>query len=126
MARPRPTKPTTHRTHDIGTYHPCNRVGGSPPHSEPQSGGPVQGSRHNRKAHAPGIPRGSPTLLPSLIHHGNNTPLLAQQPHHPLIQKEESATLDNYHPITLANALYNLWTAYIVMIATDYIESQKS
>jgi hypothetical protein len=33
--------------------------------------------------------------------------------------------LDNYRPITLANAFYKLWTTYIVTLATDYIESRK-
>jgi hypothetical protein len=35
------------------------------------------------------------------------------------------ATLDNYRPITLANALYKLWTTCIVMLAIDYVESRK-
>ncbi len=30
--------------------------------------------------------------------------------------------MDNYRPITLANALFKLWTTYIVMLATVYIE----
>ncbi len=33
--------------------------------------------------------------------------------------------LDNYRPITLANALYKLWTTCIVILATVYIESRK-
>jgi hypothetical protein len=41
-------------------------------------------------------------------------------------KKGDPATLDNYRPITLANALYKLWTTYIVMLATDYVESRKS
>ncbi len=32
---------------------------------------------------------------------------------------------DDYRPITLANALYKLWTTCIVILATDYIESHK-
>jgi hypothetical protein len=33
--------------------------------------------------------------------------------------------LDNYRPITLAKALYKLWTTCIVTLATDYIEARK-
>jgi len=40
-------------------------------------------------------------------------------------KKEDPATLDNYRPITLANALYKLWTTCIVMLANDYVESRK-
>jgi hypothetical protein len=40
-------------------------------------------------------------------------------------KKGDSATLDNYRPITLANALYKLWTTCIVMLATDYVESRN-
>ena len=34
--------------------------------------------------------------------------------------------MDNYHPITLANTQYKLWTTCIVVLATDYIESRKN
>ncbi len=33
--------------------------------------------------------------------------------------------MDNYRPITLANAIYKLWTRCIVILATDYIESRQ-
>ena len=33
--------------------------------------------------------------------------------------------MDNYCPITLANALYKLWTTCTIILATDYIESRK-
>jgi hypothetical protein len=33
--------------------------------------------------------------------------------------------LESYRPITLANALYKLWTTYIVALVTDYIEARK-
>ncbi len=33
--------------------------------------------------------------------------------------------MDSYHPITLANDLYKLWTIYIVALAMDYIEACK-
>jgi len=39
--------------------------------------------------------------------------------------KGHPATLDNYRPITLANALYKLWITCIVMVATDSVESEK-
>ncbi len=42
-----------------------------------------------------------------------------------LYKKGDPTRLDNYHPITLANALYKLWTTCIVILATDYIESRK-
>jgi hypothetical protein len=42
-----------------------------------------------------------------------------------LYKKGDPATLDNYRPITLANALYKLWTTCIVMLADDYVESRK-
>ena len=33
--------------------------------------------------------------------------------------------MDNYRPITLASALYKLWTTCIAILATDYIASRK-
>jgi hypothetical protein len=42
-----------------------------------------------------------------------------------LYKKGDPATLDNYRPITLANALYKLWTTCIVMLAIYYVESRK-
>jgi hypothetical protein len=42
-----------------------------------------------------------------------------------LYKKGDPATLDNYCPITLANALYKLWTTCIVMLVTDYVESRN-
>ena len=42
-----------------------------------------------------------------------------------LYKKREPTRLDNYRPITLANALYKLWTTYISTLTTDYIESCK-
>ena len=42
-----------------------------------------------------------------------------------LYNKGDPATLENYRPITLANALYNIWTTCIVMLASDYVESRK-
>jgi hypothetical protein len=42
-----------------------------------------------------------------------------------LYKKGDSTSLDNYRPITLANAIYKLWTTCIVIIASDYIESRK-
>ena len=50
---------------------------------------------------------------------------MAPQPHHPPLQKGDPVTLVNYRLITLANALYKLWTTCIVMLATDYVESRK-
>jgi len=43
----------------------------------------------------------------------------------PLYKKGDPTNLDNYCPITLANALYKLWTTCIVIFATVYIESRK-
>ncbi len=42
-----------------------------------------------------------------------------------LSKKWDTARVDNYCPITLANALYKLWTTWIVTLAMDYIESRK-
>ena len=42
-----------------------------------------------------------------------------------LYKKGDSTRLDYYRPITLANALYKLWTTCVVILATDYIESRK-
>jgi hypothetical protein len=42
-----------------------------------------------------------------------------------LYKKGDPATLDNYRPITLANAIYKLWTTCIAMLASDYVESRK-
>jgi hypothetical protein len=54
------------------------------------------------------------------------TPPLWLQSHTILLYKKGDPTrLDNYRPITLANALYKLWTICIVILATDYIESRK-
>ena len=46
---------------------------------------------------------------------------------HTILQykKGDLVTLENYRPITLANALYKLWTTSIVMMASDYVESRK-
>jgi len=43
-----------------------------------------------------------------------------------LYKKGDPTHLDNYLPITLANAIYKLWTTCIVILATDYIESRKN
>jgi hypothetical protein len=54
------------------------------------------------------------------------TPLTWLQSHTTLLYKKGDPTnLDNYRPITLANALYKLWTTCIGILATDYIESRK-
>ena len=42
-----------------------------------------------------------------------------------LYKKGDPTLLENYRPITLANAIYKLWTTCIVILATDYIESRK-
>ena len=42
-----------------------------------------------------------------------------------LYKKGDPATLENYRQITLANALYKLWTTCIAMLASDYVESRK-
>ncbi len=42
-----------------------------------------------------------------------------------LYEKGDPSELGDYRPITLANALYKLWTTCIVILATDYIESRK-
>ncbi len=42
-----------------------------------------------------------------------------------LYKNGDPATLDNYRPITLANALYKLCTKCIVMLATNYVEIRK-
>jgi hypothetical protein len=41
-----------------------------------------------------------------------------------LYKKGDPSTLDNYRPITLANAIYKLWTTCVIL-ATDCIESRK-
>jgi len=57
----------------------------------------------------------------------DHSPHVATEPHHPPLQKKGTRLyiLDNYRPITLANALYKLCTTCIVILATDYIESRK-
>ena len=40
-------------------------------------------------------------------------------------KKGDPATSDNYRPITLANALYKLYTTCIFVMAPDYVESRK-
>ena len=48
------------------------------------------------------------------------------QSHTILLYKKGGPThLDNYRSITLANAIYKLWTTCIGILATDYIESRK-
>jgi len=42
-----------------------------------------------------------------------------------LYKKGDPTRLENYLPITLANALYKLWTTCIITLATDYIEAHK-
>ena len=54
------------------------------------------------------------------------TPPTWLQSHTILLYKKGYPTrLDDYRPITLANALYKLWTTCIIILATDYIESRK-
>jgi hypothetical protein len=54
------------------------------------------------------------------------TPLIWLKSHTILFYKKGDPTrLDNYRPITRANALYKLWTTCIVRLVTDYIESRK-
>ena len=50
---------------------------------------------------------------------------MATEPHHSPLQKRDPIRLDNYRPITLANAIYKLWTTCIVILVTDYIKSRK-
>jgi hypothetical protein len=40
-------------------------------------------------------------------------------------KKGDPTRLDNYRPITFANALYKLRTTCVVTLATDYLESRK-
>ncbi len=42
-----------------------------------------------------------------------------------LYNKGSPTRLDNYRPITLANAMYKLYTTCIVALATDYIEARN-
>jgi hypothetical protein len=42
-----------------------------------------------------------------------------------LYKKGDPTSLENYRPITLANAVYKLWTTCIVVLATEYIEFRK-
>jgi len=42
-----------------------------------------------------------------------------------LYNKGDPTRLNKYRSITLANALYTLWTTCIVILTTDYIESRK-
>ena len=42
-----------------------------------------------------------------------------------MYKKGDPARVDNYRPITLANALYKLWTTCVVILATVCIESRK-
>jgi hypothetical protein len=42
-----------------------------------------------------------------------------------LYKKGDPTRLDNCRSITIANALYKLWTTCIVILATDYIEPRK-
>ena len=54
------------------------------------------------------------------------TPPSWLQSHNILLYKKGDPTrLDNYRPITVANALYKLWATCIVILATNYIESRK-
>ena len=55
----------------------------------------------------------------------DHSPLVAPEPHRPPLQNGDPTRLENYRSITLANALYKLWTTCIVILATDYIESRK-
>jgi hypothetical protein len=43
-----------------------------------------------------------------------------------LYKKRDPIRLDNYRPITLANALYKLWTTCIVILATDYRKKERN
>ena len=92
----------------------------------------------NHKAAGPdGVPRFVLKHMPHAFHETLHllfealaetgiTPPTWLQSHTILLYKKGDPTLlDNYRPITLANAIYKLWTTCIVILATDYIESRK-
>jgi len=72
--------------------------------------------------HATIVPQGH---LPTLSGHGHDglyPTELAPLQHHTIIEKiHYRYNLDNYKPITFANAFYKLWTSSLAVLATDYI-----
>ncbi len=64
-------------------------------------------------------------LFQALAETGMTPPTWLQSHTILLYKKWDPTLLDNYRPITLANAIYKLWTTCIVILATDYIEAQK-
>jgi hypothetical protein len=75
------------------------------------------------KINATRTPRGSSNPLSGHGHHGNHSPLLAQEPHYYPPKggrlNEAGQLPPNY------TTLYKLRTICIVTLATDYIESRK-
>jgi hypothetical protein len=64
-------------------------------------------------------------LFQALAENGITPPTWLQS-HTILLYKIGDPTLlHNYRLITMANAIYKLWTTCIVILATDYIESRK-
>ena len=64
-------------------------------------------------------------LFQALADTGSTPPTWLQSHTILLYKKGDPTLLENYRPITLANAIYKLWTTCIVILATDYIESRK-
>jgi hypothetical protein len=125
LARPRPTNSRFFGLNADRLDHPGYLLGSPPPYTKPQSGGTRRGTRICVEAYAPGISRGHPSPLSSNGYYWDHSPSWLQSHTILLYKKGDPTRLDNYRPITLANALCKLWTTYIVILDTDYIESHK-
>jgi hypothetical protein len=73
----------------------------------------------------PAFPEALHLLFQALAENGNTPPIWLTSHTILLNKKGDPTLLDSYRPITLANAIYKLWTICIVILATDYIESRK-
>jgi hypothetical protein len=78
------------------------------------------------KTHATRVPQSHMSTLPDHDHNGHHPTQLAPIQHHTTIHENDSYTLENYRPITLATVLYKLWASCIAILTMDYIEANKT
>jgi hypothetical protein len=106
-------------------YHPGYHARGSPAYPELQNSGPDGVPGKIVKHMPPRVHEVLQLFFQAISITGITAPLWLRIHTILLYKKVDPATLDNYRPITLANAFYKLWTTCIVMLATDHVESRK-
>jgi len=75
----------------------------------------------SHETHAPAFNEALHLLFHALAEIGITPPTWLKSHILLLYKKGDPMLLDNYMPITQANAIYKLWMTCIVILATDYI-----